>query len=52
MMSHILIDHEAQGLIEHNVSGLHYADTISAEATQLYEKCCIPFSEVNKLKEI
>lgn len=52
VMSHILIDHEAQGLIEHNVSGLHYADTISAEATQLYGKCCIPFSEVNKLKEI
>jgi type II secretory ATPase GspE/PulE/Tfp pilus assembly ATPase PilB-like protein len=52
VMSHILIDHEAQGFIEHNVSGLNYVDTISEEAMQLYRKSHIPFSEVNKLKEI
>lgn len=52
VMSHILIDQEAQGFIEHNVSGLTYIDTISEEATQLYEKRFIPFSEVNKLKEL
>ena len=52
VMSHILIDQEAQGFIERNVSGLTYIDTISEEATQLYEKRFIPFSEVNKLKEL